>query len=137
MKIGLCITILAILNAVTVCPLAAQSEQSQEGTIVNVQKQDVATPPVRTGASANRAPLQSHYNLYNVSLQLNCDLYIARYETELDDLPSALAPNNAVPVRLQKHVMYLDFPGDTLKMQIVQHKVSRAGACAQAVPGKH
>jgi len=102
MKIGLCITILAILNAVTVCPLAAQSEQSQEGTIVNVQKQDVATPPVRTGASANRAPLQSHYNLYNVSLQLN-----------------------------------LDFPGDTLKMQIVQHKVSRAGACAQAVPGKH
>jgi len=136
MKIGLCLTILAIVNAVTVCPAAAQSEQSQQGTILNVQKQDVATPSTRTGAPANRAPLQSHYFLYNVSVQVNCEVYVGRYETELNDLPSAMSANNAVPVRLQKKVMYLDFPGDTVQMRIVQHKVSREGACGQTAPAK-
>ncbi len=136
MKTSLCITILAAVSAITVPFATGQSRQSQQGTIVNVQKQDVATPSTRTGAPANRAPLQSHYFLYNVSVQVNCEVYVGRYETELNDLPSALSANNAVPVRLQKKVMYLDFPGDTVQMRIVQHKVSREGACEQTAPAK-
>src|SRR5438128_5561194 len=124
MKLGLCVSILAIVSAVTVTYAVGQSKQAQQGTIVNVQKQDVATPPVRTGADPVRTPVQSHYYLYDVSVRLNCELYIGRYESELDDLPSALSPNNRVPVRLKKHAMYLDFPGDTVKMQIVHHKIS-------------
>jgi len=136
MKIRLCVSILAIVSAVTVTYAVGQSKQAQQGTIVNVQKQDVATPPVRTGADPVRTPLQSHYYVYNVSVQLNCHVYVGRYETELDDLPSALSASNSVPVRLQKHVMYLDFPGDTVKMQIVRHKVSHEGACDQAASAK-
>src|SRR5437660_3988216 len=131
MKLGLCVSILAIVSAVTVTYAAGQSKQSQQGTIVKVQKLDVADPAVRTGAAATRAPLQSHYYVYNVSVQLNCDLYVGRYESELDDLPSALSANNSVPVRLQKHSMYLDFTRNPLKMQIVHHKVSTEGACGQ------
>jgi hypothetical protein len=136
MKISLCVSILAVVSAVMIPFASGQSKQAQQGTIVNVQKQDVATPSVRTGAAANRTPLQSHYSVYNVSVQLNCHVYVGRYETELDDLPSALSANNSVPVRLQKHVMYLDFPGDSVKMQIVRHKVSQQGTCDQTASAK-
>jgi hypothetical protein len=136
MKIRLCVSILAIVSAVTITYAVGQSKQPQQGTIVNVQKQDAATPPIPTGTDPVRTPLQSHYYLYNVSVRLNCEVYVGRYASELDDLPSALSPNNSVPVRVQKHVMYLDFPGDTVKMQIVHHQVSHEVACDQAASAK-
>ena len=132
MKIVLYVAILAVVSAVAVPFAAGQSKPSQDGMIVNVNKQDVATPAVRLGASPDRTPLQSHSYLYNVSVQLNCDIYVGRYESESDDLPDALSPNNHVPIRIAKHVMYLDFPGEPVKMQIVSHKVSHADACGQA-----
>jgi hypothetical protein len=136
MRTHLCVSILAIVSAVPIPYAAVQSKQPQQGTIVSVQKQDVSTPLVRTGANADRTPLQSHYYLYNVSVRLNCDVYVARYESELDDLPSALSANNSVPVRLMKHTMYLDFPGDSVKMRIVRHKVSQEAACDQTASAK-
>lgn len=136
MKIALCVVILAVVSAITVPFATGQSEPSQEGMIVSVQKQEVATPPVRTGADPVRTPLQTHYYLYNVSVQLNCDVYLGRYETEFNNSPAALSPHNRVPVRLMKHSMYLDFPGDTVKMRIVHHKVSAEGACGQSAPAK-
>ena len=136
MKLGLCVSILTVVSVVTVTYASGQSKQSQQGTIVQVQKQDVADPAVRTGAAATRAPLQSHYYLYNVSVQLNCDVYVGRYETELDDLPSALSANSSVPVRIEKHLIYLDFPGNTVKMRIVRHKVSQQGTCDQTASAK-
>jgi hypothetical protein len=136
MKNRLCVSILAIISAVAIPYAVGQSKQPRQGTIVNVQKQDVWTPPVRTGADAVRAPLQSHYYLYDVSVRLDCDVYVGRYESELDDLPSALSANNSVPVRLMKHTIYLDFPGDAVKMRIVHHKVSQEAACDQTASAK-
>jgi hypothetical protein len=81
------------------------------------------------------APLQSHSYRYDVFLRLNCEIYNLRYESELDDLPSELSANNHVPVRLTKNVMYLDFPGDTVKMRVVHHKVSET-ACQQSSTAK-
>jgi hypothetical protein len=92
MKTGLYSSILACVSA-TVPLVVAQSKLSQQGTIISVQKQQVATPSVRTGADPDRTPLQSDYTMYNVSVQLNCDVYVGRYESELDDLPAALSPN--------------------------------------------
>jgi len=136
MKIGLCVSILAVSSALAAASANGQSKQFQDGTIVNVQKQDVATPTVRSGADPVHQPLQSHYYLYNVSVQLNCDVYVGRYQSELDDLPSALSPHNSVQVQVKKHLMYLNFPGDTVKMQIVHHQVSHEGACAQGAAVK-
>jgi len=136
MKNRLCVSILAILSAVPIPYAVGQSRQPQQGTIVDVQKQNVSTPPVRTGADPDRTPLQSHYYLYNVSVRLNCNVYEVRYESELNDLPAALSANNSVPVRLMKHSMYLDFPGDPVKMRIVRHKVSQEGACGQTASAK-
>ena len=136
MKISLLIVTLAVVSAIAVPSAICQAKPSQEGVIVSVDKEDVATPPVRAGATVGRGPLQSHHYLYNVSVQLNCDIYVGRYESESDDLPDALSPNNHVPIRIAKHVMYLDFPGESVKMQIVRHKVSHADACGQAGPTK-
>ena len=132
MKIVLYVVVLAVVGVVAVSSATGQSKPSQDGMIVNVNKQDVASPPVRAGANPDHAPLQSHSYLYNVSVQLNCDIYVGRYESESDDLPDALSPSNHVPIRIAKHVMYLDFPGEPVKMQIVSHKVSHADACGQA-----
>jgi hypothetical protein len=136
MKHRLCVGILAIVSAVPIPYAGGQSKQLQQGTIVCVQKQDVSAPPVRTGADPVRTPLQSHYYLYNVSVRLNCDVYVGRYESELNDLPSALSANNSVPVRLMKHTMYLDFPGDSVQMRILRHKVSQEAACDQTASAK-
>jgi hypothetical protein len=136
MKIRFFVSILALVSAVSITYAVGQSKQPQQGTIVNVQKQDVSTPLVRTGADTDRTPLQSHYYLYNVSVRFNCNVYVGRYESELDDLPSALSANNSVPVRLMKHTMYLDFPGDSVKMRIVRHKVSQEAACDQTASAK-
>jgi hypothetical protein len=135
MKIAFDAITLAVVSA-TALFATAQSKASEPGTIINVEKQDVATPPVREGANPVRTPLQSHYSVYNISVQLKCDVYVGRYESELDDLPSTLSPQNSVPVRLDKHAMYLDFPGDTVRTTIVHHEVSREGACAQSAPAK-
>jgi hypothetical protein len=134
-KIALCIGILAAVCAVTVPRTTAQSTQSQEGTIVSIQRRNEASPPVRAGTDVDRGPLQSHYDRYDVSVQLNCEVYNLRYESELNDLPSELSANNRVPVRLKKNVMYLDFPGDTVKMRIVHHKVSET-PCQQSATAK-
>jgi hypothetical protein len=136
MKNRLCVRILAIVSAVPITYAVAQSSQPQAGTIVSVQQQDVSTPPVRTGAEFGRTPVQSHYYLYNVSVRLNCDVYAGRYESELNDLPSALSANNSVPVRLMKHTMYLDFPGNSVKLRIVHHKVSQEAACDPTASAK-
>jgi hypothetical protein len=90
---------------------------------------------VRAGADVGHAPLQSDYYRYDVSVQLNCEVYDLRYESEFNDLPSELSANNRVPVRLKKNVMYLDFPGDTVKMRIIHHKVSKT-ACQQSATAK-
>jgi len=134
MKIVLCIGILAV-SAVTVPRVTGQSTQSQEGTIVSVQKRNEASPHVRAGADVDHTPAQSDYYRYDVSVQLNCELYNLRYESGFNDLPSELSADNRVPVRLKKNVMYLDFPGDTVKMRIVHHKASET-ACQQSATAK-
>ena len=134
MKIVLCIGILAAVSAV-VPRITGESTQSQEGTIVSVQKRNQTTTPVRAGAVVGHAPPQSEYYRYDVSVEFNCEVYSLRYESELDDLPSELSANNRVPVRLKKNVMYLDFPGDTLKMRVIHHKVSGT-ACQQSGTAK-
>ena len=135
MKIVLCIGILAAVSAVTLPRATAQPTHSQEGTIVSVQKRNEASPHVRAGADVDHAPEQSDYYRYDVSVQLNCEVYNLRYESELNDVPSELSANNRVKVRLKKNVMYLDFPGDTVKMRIVHHKVSET-ACHQSATAK-
>jgi hypothetical protein len=50
--------------------------------------------------------------------------------------PSELSANDRVPVRLKRKVMYLEFPGDPVKMRIVHHKVSETSCQQQNATAK-
>jgi hypothetical protein len=62
------------------------------------------------GGSPSDAPLQAEDYSYDIGIRLNCNIYIGRYESATDDLPSAFSPSHAVDVRLQKHDMYVSLP---------------------------
>jgi hypothetical protein len=81
-------------------------------------------------------PSRSNYYRYNVSVKLDCEVFVGHYVSASDNLPVALSGNNQVPVRLEKHVMYIDFPGDTVEMRIIHREASREGACRQMATAK-
>ena len=57
------------------------------------------------------APLQSEVYSYDIGIQLDCTVYVVRYETGLDYLPSVFSPHQTVEVSLQKHTMNVNLPG--------------------------
>jgi len=151
MQASLYVGILAAVSAVMAPFATGQSKPPHQGTIVDVQKQGVTTP-VKTAwinddekicneiGGSNCAPVstpsRSNYYRYNVSVKLDCEVFVGHYVSASDNLPVALSGNNQVPVRLEKHVMYIDFPGDTVEMRIIHREASREGACRQMATAK-
>lgn len=105
-----------------------QSNAFVQGTVLSVDKEDVQSPEAMGGTNPSDAPLQSSYYAYNVSIHVGCATYVGRYETPFDYFPSAFSPNHPVDVRLTKHVMYFNVPGQNdMKMPIVHHTNDAAG----------
>jgi hypothetical protein len=48
----------------------------------------------------------------DVAIRLGCNVDVGRYVSVTDDLPSAFAPNHAVDVQVEKHIMYVGVSGD-------------------------
>jgi hypothetical protein len=84
------------------------------------------------GGSRSDAPLQAEGYSYDIGIRLNCDVYVGRYESAIDYLPSAFATQHAVDVRLQKHIMYVSLPDADreVKMGIVNHRLLKGEQCA-------
>jgi hypothetical protein len=100
-----------------------QSKGFQQGTVLSVERQEVVSPN-QCCYSGSDAPLQSQYYSYDVSVRVGCGTYVGHYETPFDYMPSAFSPNKAIPVRLTKHVMYFDVPGERdMKMGIVHRSI--------------
>jgi hypothetical protein len=74
--------------------------------------------------SPTDAPLQADDYSYDVGIRVNCTVYVGRYESVIDYLPSSFAPNHSLEVLLQKHILYVKVPelGREVKMGIVGHK---------------
>lgn len=111
--------------------MQANAKQSgyETGTVVSVDKH--VSVSTNAGGSPSDAPLEAQDNSYDVGIRLNCNVYVGRYESATDYLPSAFAPNHTVDVRLDKHVLYVSLPdGDRIvKMGIVSHKRVKEQAC--------
>ena len=80
----------------------------QLATVVSVASHK--TPFIYVGNPTD-APLQSEVYSYDIGIELNCTVYMVRYETGLDYLPSVFSPNQTVEVSLEKHVMNVNLPG--------------------------
>src|SRR5581483_1372846 len=80
----------------------------QSATVISVDKHVSESNDV--GGSPSDAPLQAEDHSYDIGIRLNCNIYIGRYESATDYLPSVFSPKHSVDVRLQKHIMYVSLP---------------------------
>ena len=124
------------LFATLVCPalLSASTKQKsgsyQRATIISVEKHEVRSPEYTGGDNPSDAPSSSEYYAYDVSVRVTCGTYVGYYESPYDYLPSEFAANQPIDVRLTKHDIYFDLPGDReVKMAIVHRKTEAGAPC--------
>ena len=98
-------------------------------TVVSVGKHQTTSNYV--GDNAADAPIQADDYSYDIGIRLNCNVYVGRYESATDYLPSIFAPNHSVDLRLTKHVMYVSDPTNDreVKMGIVSHRRVKDESC--------
>ena len=101
----------------------------QTATVVSVEKHSSTSNSV--GDNPTDAPLQADDYSYDIGIRLECNVYVGRYESAIDYLPSVFAPNHAVDVRVQAHLIYVSLPsGDReVKMGIVGHRHLKEQEC--------
>jgi hypothetical protein len=102
----------------------------QTATVVSVAKHE--SQPNYVGDNPADAPLRADEYAYNIGIRLDCNIYVGRYESPIDYLPSVFAPNHEVDVRLQKHVIFVSLPTSDreVKMGILGHSRVKDQACA-------
>ncbi len=111
-----CRAVLAVFLLATVANCHAGNPKSRKkndyisGTVLRVNKQLMQSNYV--GDSPSDAPLQSDVFEYEISLRVNCGTYVGLYQSPFDYFSAVFTPNRPVKVRMQKHVMYVDVPGD-------------------------
>jgi hypothetical protein len=107
---------------------SGKKNQYLPGTVVTVQKHEAESNYV--GDNPSDAPLQSNAFAYDISLRVSCGTYIGRYQSASDYLPAVFTPNRPVEIRLQKHVMYVEVPGEReYKMGIVDQPRGSKVSC--------
>jgi len=111
------------------CAQAKTKQEFQSATVVSLDTHE--TPSNYVGDNPTDAPLQADVHSYDIGIRLNCTVYTVRYESGLDYLPSALAPNHAIDINLQKHVMDVALPGDRdVKLGIVYRRRAKDTICS-------
>jgi len=125
---------IVIVALVVVVPALYASQRQNtpspyvQGTVLEVQKQEVYSPDTVGGSNPSDATLTSRYYAYEVSIRVDCKTYVGRYETPFDYLPVAFTANQPIQVRLARHVMYFDLPAyPNMRMGIVH----RSAECGQ------
>lgn len=127
------LSISVLLSALLVVYLHAQSKHMsgyETATVLTVDKH--VAPTYTVGVSPSDTPLEPEVFAYNIGVRLNCNVYVGRYESAINYLPSVFAPNHAVDVRLDKHLMLVSLPDSDriVKMGIVSHKHLGDQACS-------
>jgi hypothetical protein len=104
----------------------------QQGTILSVQKSEVQPPAASGGDNPSDAPPHCDYYAYEVAVRVNCGTYVGRYQSPNDYFPAAFVPDHTLPVRITRHVLYFNLPGDQeMQMNIVRHKEDQQMACSR------
>ena len=113
--------------------LLASAKPSQlntyRGTILRVEKREVQSPEY-AGGDPTDAPLTAEHYAYEVSVRVSCGIYVGHYESPYAYLPSEIAAHQDVAVRLTKHDLYLDLPGEReMRLAIVHRHAEGSAPC--------
>lgn len=87
---------------------AGTRQPYQSATVVSVTNHEPL--PSYVGNPVD-GPSQSEVYSYDIGIQLDCTVYVVRYETGVANLPSVFSPHQTVEVSLEKHVMKVGLPG--------------------------
>jgi hypothetical protein len=103
------------------------SRKFQKAVVVTVQEREPNMPRRRNPTDA---PVARSEKDYDISLRVNCSVYVGRYEAESDDLPGAFAVGQALDVSPGKRVLYVKIPGsrDT-KMTLIRRYAATDDGC--------
>jgi hypothetical protein len=126
--------VLVVLPGTLLIRLPAASKQIveqgyQAATVVSVKRYEAVSNYL--GENPVDAPLQAREYAYDIGIRLACNVYVGRYESATNYIPTALAVNHPVDVRLRKHVLYVSLPGNDwdIKLGIVNHRQVKDADC--------
>ena len=109
-------------------PVRASTPQFQKAAVLRVEKSQ-PTLPYRRRISDSPPP-PTEYD-YEVSLRMGCLVYVGLYQSAIDYLPSAIAPDQSVEVSVEKHVMRVRVSGDReITLEITRHYRASPGSCS-------
>jgi hypothetical protein len=108
--------------------LNASTRQFQTAVVVSAEKHD---PDAAHHGKFTDAPAPSSEYDANVSVRLNCVVYLGRYKSAIDYLPGVFVPGQSVEVSPGKHFLYVKVPGTgEVKLRIVRRDPVAGDACA-------
>lgn len=91
---------------------SGRKNQYLQGTILQVQRRETDSASNYVGDNPSDASLRPEVYAYDISIRVNCATYVGRWNSAFYDIPSVFTPNRTVQVRLEKHLMYVDVPGE-------------------------
>jgi hypothetical protein len=99
----------------------------QRAVVVSTQKHEPDSPHY---SKRMDAPTPATEYDFDISIRLNCSIYVGRYLSAIDYLSSAFAANQAIEVSLEKHVILARVPGNQdIKMGIVRRYAVFGKSC--------
>jgi hypothetical protein len=108
--------------------LTAADRKFVKAVIVDNQEHTKVLP--RRGKLTDAPPPSTEFD-HDITLRVGCTQYVARYRSELDYLPPALAPGQSIDVSPEKGVLYAKIPGNKdSRMSIIQSEQLKGDACA-------
>jgi hypothetical protein len=122
-----------VLGVLLINLRAAASDEAEPGyqtaTVTSVEKHE--TPSSYVGDNPADRPLQARNYAYEIGIRLDCYVYVGLYQSAINYLPSDLALNKTVDVRLRKHIMYISLPDSDwdVKMGILRHRRIKNESC--------
>jgi len=121
--------LVVFVSGILSAEMYANTKQSyQPATVVSVANHETRSNYI---GSPTDAPLEPQVYSYDIGIQVNCTVYVVRYDTPLDYLPSVFSPHQTVEISLQKHVMKVNLPGGrAVSLSIASRSQVRDTSCA-------
>jgi len=105
------------------CMLPARAQASTDDRYLKAAYQPATVVSV---TNLNTSP--EYY--FDIGIRMNCMLYVGRYKSASNFVPSPIAPNNSVDVRVEEHWIYLFLPPDReVEMRLMNSKSSEDKSC--------
>ena len=112
------------------CAYAQNRQSLTQATVLRVKKRDnYKSAP---GTNPADAPLTAEVYSYDISVRVKCTVLSGVYESSFNYLPSAVAADQTIPVRVGKHRMHFNVPGyGELAVPIAKRSRDRSSTCAE------